>query len=126
MAYLSKYPNKKIPSDLTNGSLRFVRFLWRNKKATNWNTLGGSFFFVETAACQKSRIGFIIFLWSALGRPEETTLERADFSLQLFMFVTAEKEEQMFLILFLFSLRQLLSLWVYKIRQAKRVQNQPA
>ena len=32
--------------------------------------------------------------------PKETTLERADFTLQLLMFVTAEKEGQMFTIFF--------------------------
>ena len=32
---------------------------------------------------------------------KETTLERADFTLQLFMFLTAEKERRMFIIFFL-------------------------
>ncbi len=35
------------------------------------------------------------------GWPKETTLERADFTLQLLMFVTAEREGQIFLIFFL-------------------------
>ena len=34
-------------------------------------------------------------------RTKETTLERADFTLQMLMFVTAEKEGQMFIIIFL-------------------------
>ena len=41
--------------------------------------------------------------------PKETTLERADFTLQLLMFVTAEKERRMFTIFFLPSFGQLLS-----------------
>ena len=40
---------------------------------------------------------------------KETTLERADFTLQLLMFVTAEKEKRMFKIFFLSSFCQLLS-----------------
>ena len=40
---------------------------------------------------------------------EETTLERADFTLQLLMFVTAEREGRMFIIFFLSSYCQLLS-----------------
>ena len=40
---------------------------------------------------------------------KETTLERADFALQLPMFVTAEKERDMFIIFFLSSFCQLLS-----------------
>ena len=43
------------------------------------------------------------------GRGKETTLERADFVLQLSMFVTAEKEREMFTIFFLSSFCQLLS-----------------
>ena len=34
---------------------------------------------------------------------KETTLERADFTLQLLMFVTAEKERQLFIIFILYS-----------------------
>ena len=34
-------------------------------------------------------------------QPKETTLERADFTLQLLMFVTGDKEGQMFIIFFL-------------------------
>ena len=41
--------------------------------------------------------------------PKETTSERADFTLQLQIFVTAEMEWQMFKIFFLSSLDQLLS-----------------
>ena len=41
--------------------------------------------------------------------PKETILERADFTLQLLMFVTAEKEREMFTIFFLSSFCQLLS-----------------
>ena len=40
---------------------------------------------------------------------KETTLERADFTLQLLMFVTEEKEKEMFTILFLSIYCQLLS-----------------
>ena len=40
---------------------------------------------------------------------KETILERADFTLQLLMFVTVEKEEQMFIIFFLSSFYQPLS-----------------
>ena len=39
---------------------------------------------------------------------KETTLERADFTLQLSMFVTAEKERRMFIFFFLPILCQLL------------------
>ena len=48
--------------------------------------------------------------------PKETTLERADFPLQLLMFVTAEKEREMFIILFIsiFCTHNL------KLRQAER------
>ena len=41
--------------------------------------------------------------------PKETKLERADFTLQLLMFVTAEKGRRMFIIFFLSSFCQLLS-----------------
>ena len=44
-----------------------------------------------------------------LEHSKETTLERADFTLQLLMFVTAEKEGQMFIIVFLSIFCQLLS-----------------
>ena len=40
---------------------------------------------------------------------KETTLERADFALQLSIFVTAEKEKEIFVIFFLSSFCQLLS-----------------
>ena len=40
---------------------------------------------------------------------KETTLERADFTLQLLMFISAEKEGQMFIVFFLSSFYQLLS-----------------
>ena len=40
---------------------------------------------------------------------KETTLERADFAPQLSMFVTAEKEREMFIIFFLSIFCQLLS-----------------
>ena len=40
---------------------------------------------------------------------KEITLERADFTLQLLMFATAGKEGQMFIIFFLSSFCQLLS-----------------
>ena len=45
----------------------------------------------------------------SLRKPKETTLERADFPLKLLMFVTAEKEGQMFIIFFLSIFCQLLS-----------------
>ena len=45
----------------------------------------------------------------SLADTKETTLERADFTLQLLMFVTAEKERRMFTIFFLSSFCQLLS-----------------
>ena len=47
------------------------------------------------------------FIWN-----KETTLERADFTLQLLMFVTAEKERRMFIIFFLSIFCQLLSPWI--------------
>ena len=40
---------------------------------------------------------------------KETTLERADFTLQLLIFITAEKERELFIIFFLSSFCQLLS-----------------
>ena len=40
---------------------------------------------------------------------KETTLERADFTLQLSMLVTAEKERELFIIFFLSSFCKLLS-----------------
>ena len=46
---------------------------------------------------------------SPLDIPKETTLERADFTLQLLMFVTVEKERRMFIFFFLSSFCQLLS-----------------
>ena len=42
---------------------------------------------------------------------KETILERADFTFQLLMFVTAEKEKSMFIFFFLSSFCQLLSPW---------------
>ena len=57
----------------------------------------------------KSRSGSSEFFdWPNI-RTKETTLERADFTFQLSMFVTAEKERQMFIIFFLSSFCQLLS-----------------
>ena len=55
---------------------------------------------------------FILTFFSAnLSRISElsVSIDRADFTLQLLMFVTAEKEGQMFIILFLSSFCQLLS-----------------
>ena len=43
------------------------------------------------------------------GKTKQTTLERADFTLQLSMFVTTEEERRMFIIFFLSSFCQLLS-----------------
>ena len=45
----------------------------------------------------------------ALGKTKDTTLERADFTLQLLMFATAEKDQHMFMIFFLPIFCQLLS-----------------
>ena len=51
---------------------------------------------------------------------KETTLERADFALQLLMFVTAEKERRMFMIFFLSSFCQLLApQFLVKIERAR-------
>ena len=44
-----------------------------------------------------------------LGSTKETILERADFTHQLLMFVTAKKEREMFTIFFLSNFCQLLS-----------------
>ena len=52
---------------------------------------------------------------------KETTLERADFALQLFMFVTMEKERRMFIIFCLSIFCQLLSPQ-FKQGQAEHVQ----
>ena len=41
------------------------------------------------------------FFFAVKNRTKETTLERADFAIQLLLFVTVEKEEQMFTIFFL-------------------------
>ena len=49
----------------------------------------------------------VLLLWLIWNK--ETTLERADFTLQLLLFVTAEKEGQMFIIFFLSSFCQVLS-----------------
>ena len=59
----------------------------------------------------------------ASSQPKETTFERADYTLQLSMFVTAEKERQMFKIFFLSSFGQLLS---FKLWQAECVQTMKA
>ena len=50
------------------------------------------------------RLSFVVHVIN-----KESTLERADFTLQLLMFVTTEKERQLFIIFFLSSLCQLLS-----------------
>ena len=50
-----------------------------------------------------------VLVSSHLISPKETTFERADFTIQLSMFVTEEKERQMFIIFFLSSFCQLLS-----------------
>ena len=54
----------------------------------------------------------LIFLF----RVKETTLKRADFTLQLLMFVTAEKERRMFIIFFFCCPRG------FQLRQTERVQ----
>ena len=48
-------------------------------------------------------------LTTASFEAKEALLERADFNLQLLMFVTEEKEREMFIIFFLSSFCQLLS-----------------
>ena len=50
--------------------------------------------------------------------PKETTLERADFTLQLLMFVTVEKGRVMFIIFLLSSFCQLLFRW-FKARKSQ-------
>ena len=57
-------------------------------------------------------------LWSGLRRGKETALERADFTLQLLMFETAEKERVMLIIFFLF----MFCLLLFKLGQAECVQ----
>ena len=52
---------------------------------------------------------------------KETKLEGADFTLQLLMFVTAEKERVMFIIFFLYIFCQLFPP-NFKLGQAERVQ----
>ena len=52
-------------------------------------------------------------IYSALVEIKETTLERADFTLQMLKFVTAEKEGEMFIFFFLSISCQLLSLRFY-------------
>ena len=47
--------------------------------------------------------------FSPILESKEATLERADLTLQLLMFVTAEKERKLFIIFFLSSFCQLLS-----------------
>ena len=56
----------------------------------------------------KLRIALISLSWW-ITMTKETTLERADFTLELWMFVTAEKEREMLIIFFLLSFCQLLS-----------------
>ena len=64
---------------------------------------------------RNEEIIFGALICQKLGRAslKETTLERADFTLQLFMFVTTEKERRMFTIFFLSSICQLLSPWFF-------------
>ena len=52
---------------------------------------------------------FLFIQFSSLPISKETTLQRADFKLQLLMFVTAEKERAKFIIFFLSFFNQLLS-----------------
>ena len=63
-------------------------------------------------------VGFFLNVWTnepkkgvmgMLLLSKDTTLERADFTLLLSMFVTPEKERQLFIIFFLSSFCQLLS-----------------
>ena len=57
---------------------------------------------------KSSFIAWAVFT-EPIGPLKETTLARADLTLQLSMFVTAEKEGEMFIIFFLSSFCQLLS-----------------
>ena len=63
---------------------------------------------------------------AACSRSKETTLERADFTLQLLMFVTAEKEGQMFIIFFFFSFFVSYCPHGFKLVQAECVQTMKA
>ena len=56
---------------------------------------------------------------------KETTLERADFTLQLLMFVTAKKEREMFTIFFLSSFCHLLSPRIQAIESVRLSASRP-
>ena len=62
---------------------------------------------------------YACFYYGALILSKETRLERADFTLQLSMFVTKEKEGVMFIIFYLPSFCQLLSPPDFKLGQAE-------
>ena len=72
---------------------------------------------LNIGSCQSPDLG-ALKLWKGFSgtrnsgggwKRKETTLERDDFTVQLLMFVTAEKEGRMFIIFFLSSFCQLLS-----------------
>ena len=62
-----------------------------------------------TSCFQSKQFAAKVAVKGRTGRSKETTLERADFTLQLLMFVTIEKETEMFIIFFLSSFSQRLS-----------------
>ena len=67
-------------------------------------------FFEGLFQCQQKQVDIVRqLLFTTLMSTKENTLERADFTLQLSMFVTAEKERRMFIIFFLSIFCQLLS-----------------
>ena len=60
--------------------------------------------------CLQPTVGFEQYFLPCTGwKPKETALERAGLTVHLLMFVTAEKEEQMFMFFFLSNSCQLLS-----------------
>ena len=90
---------------------------WLFIRQAAWKQASGSILsFVcsfPAAVGSESLFLLTVSLWLPLQHPyvlsKETTLERADFTLQLLVFVTAEKERRMFTIFFLSSFCQLLS-----------------
>ena len=49
------------------------------------------------------------YIWQELSWSGQNTLESADFAPQLLMFVTAEKEREMFIVFFHYSFFQMLT-----------------
>ena len=62
------------------------------------------------------------FFLRSFVRSKETTLERADFTLQLLMFVTTEKEGVVFIIFFFFQFLSAVVTAKFKLELAERVQ----